>query len=474
MRWLILLGIVVAATTTAAAQPETRDHRKGGGGPHDAPPPDKVETVTPKAGFVWIGGHWEWRGGKWQWLNGHFERERAGKKYTPGHWDHRGDTYEYTGGTWVDAGVVVPGGGGAGIAVGEPNPGTPGPRWDPTGWELLGTQKVNGNVDHDVVKVGRRDGLFDRITMVVENSDLELLDLTVVFVNKDRFSPKLKYTFREGQRTRQIDLPGDARAIDHIELLYKNIAGGGAAKVEIYGHPAGTAGAPVPPGAGGPRPRWRLERPVVSSYWPIKGKIGSRIVIRGRNFPGDMAVVWGGTQVTGAKVTPDEITFVVPPGATTGLVALRGPRGRDLPVGTFEIKADYDPVAEARRVDEERRRAAEAAWAELQKRLAKDHAARLAAYEQRERELAANREQRRAERIAAIRAKWEQAFLNDPETQDELTLHAQRVADLTRAREVAEIGANGKLVVRIDIATSRENDRHEQRMKALHDAFGTK
>lgn len=465
MRWLILLGILAATVTTAAAQPETRDHRKAGG-PREAPPADRVETVTPKAGFVWIAGRWEWRGGKWQWLNGHFERERAGKRYVPGRWDHRGDEWEYTGGSWADAGP--------GIAVGEPHPNAP-PRWDSTGWKLLGTATVNRNVDHDVIPVGTHE-LFDKITMVVSDSDLEMLDLTVVFGNKDRFSPKIRHTFREGQRTREIDLPGERRYIDHIELAYKNLPGGGAAKVELYGKHAGGADTapPAQPGPGGPRPRWRLERPVVSSYWPIKGKIGSRIVIRGRNFPGDMVVVWGGQQVTGAKVTPEEITFVVPPGATTGLIALRGPRGRDQPVGTFEIKADYDPVAEARRADDERRRAAEAAWADLQKKLAKDRAARLAAYEQRERELEANREQRRAERIAAIRAKWEQAFLNDPETQDELTLHAQRVADLTRAREVAEIGANGKLVVRIDIAMSRENDRHDQRMKALHDAFGTK
>src|SRR4029079_1676504 len=102
----------------------------------------------------------------------------------------------------------------------------------------------------------------------------------------------------------------------HIELVYKNLPGGGAARVEMYGKHAGgadTAPPAVPPGAGGPRPRGHLERPVVSSYWPIKGKIGSRIVIRGRNFPPDMMVMWAVQQVKGAKIGPDAIEFVVPP-----------------------------------------------------------------------------------------------------------------------------------------------------------------
>ena len=81
-------------------------------------------------------------------------------------------------------------------------------------------------------------------------------------------------------------------------------------------------------------------------------------------------------------------------------------------------------------------------------------------------------EQRREQRVAEIRAKWQAAFLADTNTQDELTLHAQRIADLTRMKDMAELSADAKIGVRIDIATQKENDRHEQRMQALHDAFG--
>jgi hypothetical protein len=212
---------------------------------------------------------------------------------------------------------------------------------------------------------------------------------------------------------------------------------------------------------------------VVSSYWPVKGKAGSRIVIRGRNFPDDTVVVWNGSQIAGAKVDPDRIVVAVPPGATSGLLALRTGRHRELTVGSFEV-ANYDAEAEARRVAEEDRKRAEQAWAERQKQLAKDRAARQAAIEQHHREFAESRERRREDREREIRARWEAAFLSDPDTQAELTLHAQRVAELARMREVAELSANGKLVVRIGVAQSKEDERHQARMTALHDGFGRK
>ncbi|HEX8108193.1 MAG TPA: IPT/TIG domain-containing protein, partial [Kofleriaceae bacterium] len=112
----------------------------------------------------------------------------------------------------------------------------------------------------------------------------------------------------------------------------------------------GSAAPPPPPGEPpGPPPddrgdrhrEWRLDRPVVSSYWPVKGKIGSRIVIRGRNFPDDTMVMWNGTRVTGAKIEPERIVVAVPPGAESGMLSLRTGRHRELTVGSFEV-ANYD------------------------------------------------------------------------------------------------------------------------------------
>jgi hypothetical protein len=209
---------------------------------------------------------------------------------------------------------------------------------------------------------------------------------------------------------------------------------------------------------------WKLDRPTVSNYWPAKGKPGARVRIHGKNFPADLTIVWGA----------EEVVFDVPATAASGTIAIRREHGRDLIVGPFEVAASYDAAAEEKRLDDERRKSAEAEWAAREKNLAKDRAARQAAWEQREKEHDANREQRRAERVAAIRAKWQAAFLADPDTQSELTLHAQRVAELARMKDVSEVSANGKLAVRVDMLTTRENDRHDQRMQALQTSFQSK
>ncbi|HEY5945365.1 MAG TPA: hypothetical protein VIV40_07735 [Kofleriaceae bacterium] len=120
----------------------------------------------------------------------------------------------------------------------------PPPAFDPTGWTLLGTQTVNGSRDHDTIRVGRKMGGFDQLTMVVTDSDLDLQDMTIVFTGGQKWSPKIKHLFKEGARSRAIDLPGKDRTITRIELAYANLPGGGKAKVELYGRDLGR---PAPP-----------------------------------------------------------------------------------------------------------------------------------------------------------------------------------------------------------------------------------
>src|SRR5262249_10953423 len=57
---------------------------------------------------------------------------------------------------------------------GPPGPPTPRPVWDSRGWVMLGERTVNGRVDHDRIEVGRYEGRFNKLTLVVENSDMEL------------------------------------------------------------------------------------------------------------------------------------------------------------------------------------------------------------------------------------------------------------------------------------------------------------
>src|SRR5437660_700324 len=81
--------------------------------------------------------------------------------------------------------------------------------WDRKGWVKLGEREVNGKYDHDKIEVGKYEGKFTKLTLFVEKSEIELLDFEITFGNGERFHPEVKYFFKEGQRTRVIDLPGD-------------------------------------------------------------------------------------------------------------------------------------------------------------------------------------------------------------------------------------------------------------------------
>ena len=68
-------------------------------GPTAAPPPIRVERWAARPGFVWIRGHWDWRG-QWVWTPGHYERPRAGYVWREPHWEPQGGVYVQVGGTW--------------------------------------------------------------------------------------------------------------------------------------------------------------------------------------------------------------------------------------------------------------------------------------------------------------------------------------------------------------------------------------
>lgn len=458
-RSLLSLGFVSAVlASTAFAQPVQRDHRApqerrlpppppgANNGPTEAPPSPREEHQAARAGFVWIPGKWEWHG-KWDWTAGHWERERAGKQWRPGHWDRAGSAWVWTEGAWIDAGAAVP-----------PPPGPqPGP--PPNGNTGIVPPHLNDHHPHQPPPPPREEAQGPAkagFVWIAGSWDWRN--------DKWEWVPGHWERERAGKRWRPREWREEAGTWVLVD--------GDWIDVGATVPPPVTTNVPPPRGGFPPPHEWhRLERPTVSSYWPPKGKAGSRVIVRGDNFATDTRVFYGPDEVRAAKVSPDRIVFEIPPNAASATIILKG-GGRDLIVGNFEV-ANYDAEAEARRIEAERQAAAQAAWARQQAAYAaaKDAAARQAAMEQHWAELAANREQRREQRLEEIRAKWQAAFLQDQDTQAELQLHAERVADLTRAKDVATVTNNQKLGIRIDVALAKENDRHDQRMGALQSAF---
>jgi len=110
------------------------------------------------------------------------------------------------------------------------------PQWDQRGWQMLGERQVDGRVDTDRIDVGRYEGKFTKLQVVVLDSDLELIDFSVKFARGPEWRPdNMRYGFREGQRTKAIDFPGDERSIKYIDFKYRNLPGGGRAKIQVWG-----------------------------------------------------------------------------------------------------------------------------------------------------------------------------------------------------------------------------------------------
>jgi hypothetical protein len=103
-------------------------------------------------------------------------------------------------------------------------------------WAHIGMRPVDFRVDHDVI-LSAGDGAFRSIRLDVEGGDLEMFDVKVTFGNGETFSPQTRFYFREGTRSRVIDLPGNARILRRIDFFYRSapFTGQGRAIVHVYG-----------------------------------------------------------------------------------------------------------------------------------------------------------------------------------------------------------------------------------------------
>jgi hypothetical protein len=68
-----------------------------------APPPPQVEAigVPPQAGFVWIGGYWNWVGGQHVWVAGRWVEPRPGYHWVAHSWIRVGGGWRLQEGYWA-------------------------------------------------------------------------------------------------------------------------------------------------------------------------------------------------------------------------------------------------------------------------------------------------------------------------------------------------------------------------------------
>lgn len=102
---------------------------------------------------------------------------------------------------------------------------------------LLGEKEVTFRVDRDEIIVGLREGRFSKLLFEVEKNDLEMLSVQVTYGNGKTDTIPLRHLFKEGSRSRVIDLPGGKRIIRRITFFYKTTGPilEGRAVIKVYG-----------------------------------------------------------------------------------------------------------------------------------------------------------------------------------------------------------------------------------------------
>jgi hypothetical protein len=87
-------------------------------------------------------------------------------------------------------------------------------------WVLLGEQNVQFPADRDVIRLSRRDGRFSAIALTVRGGTIRVFKVNVTYGNGQRETLDYGETVRDGERTRPMDLRGEGRFIQEIEMHY--------------------------------------------------------------------------------------------------------------------------------------------------------------------------------------------------------------------------------------------------------------
>lgn len=88
-------------------------------------------------------------------------------------------------------------------------------------WDYLGEANVDGQVDHDNIRVTAAEGRFRAIRMRVENAPIRFHRVVVHYGDGKSQPIMIRTRINPGRETRVIDLPGDRRVIQSVEFWYE-------------------------------------------------------------------------------------------------------------------------------------------------------------------------------------------------------------------------------------------------------------
>lgn len=109
--------------------------------------------------------------------------------------------------------------------------------YPPSGnWDVLGTQSVGFAVDHDTIRVGMDKGRYRTLKLKVSDHDIFVYNARVTFMNGTVQELPIKGLIRGGTTSTELDLEGERRMIERVDLVYRTRPGfHGFAHVAVLG-----------------------------------------------------------------------------------------------------------------------------------------------------------------------------------------------------------------------------------------------
>jgi hypothetical protein len=105
----------------------------------------------------------------------------------------------------------------------------------PAHWVYLGNAHVDKQEDHKKIQVGSADASFHKIQLRVHNGAVDFQKVLVHFGDGTESELPVNDRVRSGGKTRDLDLPGEHRTIESVELWYSKEHVDQRPEVSLYG-----------------------------------------------------------------------------------------------------------------------------------------------------------------------------------------------------------------------------------------------
>jgi len=103
-------------------------------------------------------------------------------------------------------------------------------------WVNLGSRKVRAYGEADRFVVSDNGGIYTKLRVAVSGNGVFIVAATVLFGNGETATYQFDALVEQGTVSGAIDLPGDGRAIVHVDMLYRRRRNGhGVAVVTLQG-----------------------------------------------------------------------------------------------------------------------------------------------------------------------------------------------------------------------------------------------